>query len=294
MIVTKPMLAGTPDSISDLQYPLLATPKLDGIRCLKIDGKAVTRTFKPVPNTFIREFIEANYPDGVDGEIMVPRNATDSFDTGPIMRQKGEPDFRYHCFDYVEPLAISSLHYQDRMRSLADMKYPRMILVLPTHIENEQELLAFEAKCLANRYEGVMTRQPNGPYKMGRSTVKEQYLLKIKRFVDRDYIILGFQEQMENTNVATKDAFGRSERSTTAAGLVPQNTLGALLVADVITGVEFSIGTGFNDALRQWIWNHRDHFKGECGKYKSQPVGAKDKPRFPVHIGFRDPSDMSE
>lgn len=36
--ITKPMLAGKCERPEDLRFPILATPKLDGIRCLKIVG----------------------------------------------------------------------------------------------------------------------------------------------------------------------------------------------------------------------------------------------------------------
>jgi len=56
--IVKPMLAGKCEQPSALRFPVLATPKLDGIRCLKINGRAVSRSFKPISNTFIREWID--------------------------------------------------------------------------------------------------------------------------------------------------------------------------------------------------------------------------------------------
>jgi len=67
--ITKPMLAGKCEQPEALRFPVLATPKLDGIRCLKIEGRALTRSYKPISNRFAREWIEANLPDGVDGEL---------------------------------------------------------------------------------------------------------------------------------------------------------------------------------------------------------------------------------
>ena len=72
--ITKPMLAGKCERLDALSFPVLATPKLDGIRCLKIDGRALTRSFKPVSNRSTREWIEANLPDGLDGELIVQRH----------------------------------------------------------------------------------------------------------------------------------------------------------------------------------------------------------------------------
>jgi hypothetical protein len=64
--ILKPMLAGKLSSIESAKFPALCTTKLDGIRCLKLDGKCLSRTFKPIPNRYIRTWIEQNLPDGVD------------------------------------------------------------------------------------------------------------------------------------------------------------------------------------------------------------------------------------
>ena len=49
----KPMLAVEAEDFEALTYPLLASYKLDGIRCLiTVDGPR-TRSLKPVPNKYI-------------------------------------------------------------------------------------------------------------------------------------------------------------------------------------------------------------------------------------------------
>jgi DNA ligase-1 len=63
--------------------------------------------------------------------------------------------------------------------------------------------------------------------------------------------------------------------------------LGALKVRDIHSGVEFDIGTGFDDVLRLWVWEHREENMGRLVKYKYFPTGSKDKPRFPTFLGFR-------
>ncbi len=98
--ITKPMLASKCQHPDALSFPVLATPKLDGIRCLKINGRALTRSFKPVSNRFTRGWIEANLSDGLDGELIV-RGTTFSETAGHIGRESGEPDFTFAVFDYV-------------------------------------------------------------------------------------------------------------------------------------------------------------------------------------------------
>ena len=68
--------------------------------------------------------------------------------------------------------------------------------------------------------------------------------------------------------------------------------MGALQVRDVGTGVEFDIGTGFTEGDRLALWAIRDDLAGDVIKYKFFAGGVKDKPRFPVFLGFRDSIDL--
>ena len=173
--IKKPMLAGKCDAAEALSFPVLATPKLDGIRCLKIDGQALTRSFKTISNTFAREWIEANLPDGVDGELML-RGGTFNATASAIGRESGEPDFVFHVFDYVSDGI--DVPYACRVRELERLpQWEHVEKVLPVEIRNADELAAYEEKCVAAGYEGVMVRDPAGPYKCGRSTEREGWLL---------------------------------------------------------------------------------------------------------------------
>ena len=147
---------------------------------------------------------------------------------------------------------------------------------------------------LSEGHEGVMLRSPSSPYKCGRSTLKESYLIKVKPFEDSEAEIVGFEEKMSNRNEATLDELGYKKRSHAQSGLVPVNTLGALIVKDIYTGVTFKIGTGkgLDDTLRKHIWDHRETMLGKIIKYRYQRVGAKDLPRVPSFQGFRHPLDM--
>jgi DNA ligase-1 len=67
----------------------------------------------------------------------------------------------------------------------------------------------------------------------------------------------------------------------------PGNTLGALRVKHPAYEEDFGIGTGFDAAQRDYLWANRDTLLGALVKFKHQPSGAKDKPRFPVYLGIR-------
>lgn len=290
--ITKPMLASKCERPDLLPFPVLATPKLDGIRCLKLGGKALTRSFKPISNRFAREWIEANLPDGVDGELML-RDGTFSETTSAIGRRDGQPDFVFHIFDHV----IGSIDspYHERMTHLAELPDSvRIVKVLPIRIRNVAELVAYEEECIAAGYEGVMVRTPHSPYKCGRSTEREAWLLKIKRFEDAEAVVLEPYEGMTNQNAAEQDAFGRTKRSLAQAGMIGRGELGGFIVRHLSTGVEFRLG--YNHVVggidRVTLWMKRETLIGRVVKFSHQPSGAKEAPRFPKFIGFREAWDM--
>jgi DNA ligase-1 len=296
-MIQKPMLAATLKNIDELNFPVLASPKLDGIRCLKVNGKALTRKFKPVPNKFIRDWLESNLPDGIDGEIMIANATFNQIQSG-VMSEDGEPEFEFHAFDLVTNSCDTP--FETRYKLLQHVKPHQfqehlqpLRLVPHVLINNQEELDAFETQCLAQGYEGVMVRSVKGPYKNGRSTEKESYLLKVKRFADSEAIVTGYDERLHNANEATIDELGHTKRSSHKANMIPDNTLGAFHVKDIHTGQEFKVSTGMDDALRKSIWDNRDSYIGKLVKYKYQPAGQKDLPRFPVFLGFRDERDMS-
>ena len=291
--ITKPMLASRCDEHEELAFPVLATPKLDGIRCLKVGGRALTRSFLPIPNRFVREWIEANLPDGMDGELML-RGGTFSETTSAIGSIDGEPDFVFHVFDYVE--TSTGTPYSERIKALAALPdSDRVVKVLPVEVQGTDDLAAYVRTCLAEGYEGVMVRTPDSPYKCGRSTVKQGYLLKIKRFEDAEAVVVSTYEGMTNQNAAGQDAFGNTKRGLSKAGMVGRGELGGFVVRNLATGVKFRLAynhlAGGIDRVN--LWEKRDGLVGKIVKFSHQPSGAKQAPRFPVFIGFRETWDMS-
>lgn len=299
-MITKPLLAATLEDILTLQFPLLGTPKLDGIRCLNIDGKAVSRKFIDIPNHHIRNWIEAHVPNGMDGEIIIP-GATFNETQSAVMTEEGTPAFTYYIFDYVKD--DINKPYSDRCNDLRewmlswDEKTVRSLVhisvLIPKLITSLEQLVLYEMDAVLDGYEGVMLRKPEGAYKCGRSTLKECILLKWKRMETAEAIVIGFVEQMGNQNEKGRDNLGNAKRSSKKANLVPKATLGCLLVRDVDTGRPFGVGTGFSDELRKEIWNNQALYIDKKITYQFQPHGTKDKPRIPSFKGFRDERDIS-
>jgi len=280
MKILKPMLAARVDDPKHLRFPLLLTPKIDGIRCLKVDGKVLSRSFKPIRNRYIASCL-ATLPDGVDGELIL-RDADFSDSQSGIMSADGRPDFQYCCFDLA-----SDQPYNIRVKSLLTVEAPSWFSPLtPVEAATLDNFSWYEEQCLKQGFEGVMARSPGSPYKFGRSTLREHYLMKLKRYQDSEAVIIGFVEAMENQNDIELDNFGYSKRPGGNAMMFPKGTLGGLLVRD--GDVSFSIGTGFDNALRQRIWDNQSSYLGRVVTYRFQQCGTKDRPRFPSFVAFRE------
>jgi DNA ligase-1 len=287
----KPMLASPAGPV--IPFPMLLSPKLDGIRCLIIDGVACGRSLKSIPNKHVQSLFGRPEFNGLDGELVVGEpTAKDVFQvtSSGVMSIEGKPDVQFYVFDnFLEPGGFSRRLHAAHRRA---QKCGACVCVQHDNVQNINDMEFLEGFYLDEGYEGVMLRHPVGPYKHGRSTTKEGWLLKVKRFVDAEAKVIGYSEAQHNANEAKRNELGQLERSSHKAGKVGKQTLGSLIVQDLKTGVEFDIGTGFTEAQRQLLWAQGDNVMGKVVKYKSQPTGVKNKPRFPVFLGFRDKVDM--
>lgn len=279
------------------RLPLLASDKLDGIRCLHHPELGlVTRTFESIPNDYMRETIERNVPENLDGELCTYHDEActqiKEFNEiqGDVMRKSGTPFFKFVVFDdFTDPKLDLTKRLANASCACLGNKHARYL----SHklVYTIQEVEEAFAQALSAGFEGLMLGAPGGKYKEGRSTLNQLWLAKLKEFLDAEGKIIGFEERMKNTNAKTKSATGHSKRSSAKAGKVGMNTLGALVLST--KWGELRVGSGFDDRTRQNIWNNRSVILGDYVTFKYQPYGAKNKPRFPVFLHFRDPRDMS-
>lgn len=289
----KPML-GASVKIDKLVYPIYMSPKLDGIRVIVKDGQVLSRSGKLIPNLFIQSLFKDYH--GIDGELIVGSPVHPNvfqITTSGVMSIEGTPNIKLYAFDSWNAEGGIDERYT-RLLYITKGSFTANIEIVPqTIINSKEELLKFEEDCLQTGYEGAIIRYPNAKYKNGRSTIKEGALLKLKRFKDSEAIILGMEPLLRNHNEATKNALGHTERSSHKDNMIADDLLGSLHVQDCTTGVEFSIGSGFTEEQRRDIWSRQAELIGSFVKYKYFEVGVKDKPRFPVFLGFRDKRDIS-
>ena len=277
----KPMSGCQLESFEQLRYPVLMSPKLDGIRCLVRNGQAVSRTLKPIPNHHIRGLV-SQLPHGLDGELITMNGLERSYEaTSIVMTHEGEPEFRYEVFDYGYELP-----FQWRLRNASSLELPPFAVVVKhTLVESADEAQRIFDELVASGHEGAMTRSPSGFYKNGRSTPKEQTLVKWKVTEDEEATVIGVEPLESDENLKGFAFLPDLSRS----GKFLLKAVGKL-VCVYDDGAQTRVGTGFTDRQRVEIWERKDEVIAQRARITIKNYGRRkegEAPRHPVFKGFR-------
>lgn len=294
----KPMLAGKA-VLEKLVYPVYATPKLDGIRAMITEDGVMSRNWELIPSKMVQREYGRKQFIGLDGELIYGSPVAPDVYRKTMSACSTADSDRLVTFYAFDRWNAPTLGYAERLKKSWDASIQFVEYKL---CKNEDQLLAEEERRLEEGYEGLILRSPNGLYKYGRSTSREGGMLKFKRFVDSEAVVLEVLEEMENQNEKELNVFGRTKRSSHKENKVGKGRMGKLVVRDLKTDIVSKVGTGFDDKERAWFWKHRrDIEKRGKGltrslaciiKYKYFPIGVKDKPRHPVYLGIREGFDL--
>lgn len=293
--------------LDQLPYPVLMSPKVDGIRVALPDGTPKSRTLKKPPNPYIERSITHALLSGFDAEITVGApNEPGVFQKASTFwkRHNLEQHFNLWVFDDFthpnEPFWDRYRRARARIHTL-EQKKVRVTVNLLEHfwVNSPEELLAEEQRILGNGFEGAIIRCPNGKYKYGRTTLPEMNAFKLKRFIDSTAIILDIEEGFTNTNEAYIAESGYQKRSTHQEGLVPNGRAGHILVRDTMPnnedhqffGVEFYIGSGWDHEFGAELLRNKAKYIGKEIEYKYFAYEAKDAPRHGIFNGIRHATD---
>lgn len=301
----RPMLAAdaTEGEIAErLQKgPLLCSVKIDGIRGMVRNGVLVSRSLKPLPNRYAQKMFGRWEFEGFDGELVEGKSRGEGVMQRAMtgyMAHDGEGDLSFLVFDL---LASDSTSYVERLKFLQD-KFSTFPLETETakvsqlnqsFIRNYDELIERETDAIGLGFEGLILRDPDSPYKHGRSTLKQGWMLKLKRFKDSEAVITGWSPLERNENEAVRDEMGLQRRSSEKGGKREVELLGKFHCRDTSLNWEFSVGSGLDDLQRAQYWAEREQLLGQLLTYKYLPHGSRDAPRHPVFKSLRSPIDMS-
>jgi len=304
-------------NLDKVTWPMWGLFKLDGVRALTVNDKLIGRSGKAFANKVNSAFFSNPLFNGFDGE-MIAGGVTDrgvcNATTSALTTIEGTVETRFHLFDYVVPGYNENAPYYARYEQLharlniIKATYPmlreRLDIVPYTIIANATQALAMEKEAVAQGYEGLILRDPQGPYKFGRCTEKEANYLRLKGFMDAEIVVTGIVEGQHNENEKKQMPNGYSERATIAENMVPNGKVGTIVGTaweDVYFGkgliikkdqlIEISPGK-MPHAEREYYLQNPDAIIGQLAKYKFFPIGMKEKPRFPTFQCLRSRVDM--
>jgi DNA ligase-1 len=273
-----------------LLFPMFVSPKLDGIRAYVQRPYVYSRSNKVIPNMYVQDFF-GNLPP-LDGELVVgdptdnPYNRTQSM----VMSYDKSDDLKFYVFDIVAE-AFQNSPYFLRLEKLKEVGNEKVVIVPQTHVDNLDELLFLEEKFLDQGYEGIIMRNPGGPYKEGRATLKEGIIWKLKRFEPAEGRIVGLEEGMENTNPQIINELGLSSRASFAEGKIPSGMLGTFLVEFEGDIINVSASSFSHEERREFL-KEPEKILGNFLQFKYFKYGIKNAPRQAVALRIRDVRDM--
>lgn len=313
----KPMLASDWNE-TKLRFPLIAQPKIDGVRALNMHGGLTGRSLKLFKNRYTTRFYSSDLFKGFDGELAAESETHPDLcrlTTSALGTIAGEPFTLWWLFDYVTPETVN-LGYLDRYNLLRNYVYSMQstpefeisaghLRVVPLRmVMNLEQLMAVDEEYLNAGYEGTIIRDPNGVHKQGRSTVREGGLLRIKRFVESEAVVEAIVEGQRNGNEAQTNELGYQFRSSHQDNMAPNGLVGSLTCRACATvkdgsrvviseGDQITVSPGNMDhGLRKFYFENQHELLGKTIKFKFFPKGVKDKPRFPTFVTIRAPEDM--
>jgi DNA ligase-1 len=248
------LLAERWDNAADLSGWWMSE-KLDGVRAYWNGKEFISRLGNRflAPDWFVEKFPETP----LDGELWIDRKAFQR--TVSIVRRQDRSDLWREVRFVVFDAPGSGGAFETRMEYLTETlrAQPSEFVrvhehALCTGVDHlREELRRIEA--LGG--EGLMLRQPQSTYEVGRSWT----LLKVKSFLDGEAVVVGHQA-----------GAGRHK-----------GRLGALLV-QLADGTRFSVGTGFSDAERG-----APPPVGSTITFRYQELSDMGVPRFPSYAGRR-------
>jgi DNA ligase-1 len=272
-----------PNIDTEINYPVLASGKLDGVRGCVQEQQLVSRSLKAhTLNRHATSYLSRAIFEGLDGELCLAGESWNNFNANQsaFTTQSGEPKFIWHVFDDISKPFMSAHKRKtlakERAQVLFDLGYP-VFFCEQELIYDPSSLRYMYDKKREEGYEGLILTDPNGLYKHGRSTLKQGTSLKLKPSSDSEALVIDFIELEHNLDAGN---------SIKKENMVPGNMLGALIVR--WNGVMFNIGTGFSLAQRIEIWTNRDKYLNAFATFKYMEVFPDTGiPRSPVFKGFR-------
>lgn len=308
----RPMLGSNePFNLSEIQYPVAVTIKRDGIRAEFINHELLSRELKPIANKQVQELAEPlkEYGFILNSEFYIhtiPFNEHSIFTMThdlssrehsnkikAMLRKEGLTNNYYYYLKLPNNAKFyifdtdKDLGYCDRINWLCTqlpLDNPSFEIVDYLLCYNQTEVEEYFDRIIEEDYEGLVLRKPDGKYKHGRATKREQTFLKLKPILNLQATCIGFTERLANTNISFINEVGLLEKRNTVDN--KENTgIAATIIADYM-GNELKITLTGTEEYRRYIFENQNEFINKQIQFKGMLYGSKKLPRHPVFLKF--------
>lgn len=280
--------------IKDMKFPLIASFKLDGIRCIFKDGEMLTCSLKYFSNIQIinrfNHFSKLSKERNLilDGELRA-KSLTFNELSGLIRSDDAAipEDLIFYCFDVVQNENFGKDFIIRVLDTGVASQFPYGERIEQVLIDDPKDIPEMLKRALDDKCDGLILRNPKGYYKCGRCTVKQAIIYKLKPFRTFDAKIIGIIQATKVREGAEKkiNELGRSVTSKKKDDRILIEKAAAFLV--MYEGKKLKVTIAMTDEEKEDIWKNQMNFIGKYVEYKGMLVGAKDLPRHSTTIRMR-------
>lgn len=267
-----PMLANQfTQKKSEVKYPCLVQPKLDGVRCIVVGNRLYSRNGNLFPTLeHIKRELEFNTDNLIlDGELYTDDINFEKI-VGLVRKSKKSPEeeidslkIYLNVFDFID----SNLTCEQRINKLNEffeknknLKYLKKVKT--EECKSEEEVMKFLDKYTQEGYEGLIIRNKSGKYA---ENARSNDLLKLKKFIDEEFEIIDY----------TTPNIGKE------VGCV-------IWICKTKEGKKFNVRPSGNYKERKNLYRNAKKYIGKMLTVRYQELTNGKVPRFPVGVAIRD------
>jgi len=293
MVQFKPTLFPNekPD-LNKIKFPLLASTKLDGIRCIFKDGQMLSRSLKEIPNKQLQDKFKnlkeysLKYNMILDGEIygerMTFQQITHYVMTDDLESEILPENLKFYCFDALSNMN-TEIDFTHRIKSIP--LFENLVSVKQVIVNSKVDVDNMFDDVIASGFEGIILKNPFSKYKFGRFTLKSGDGFKVKPYETFDAEVIGIEERFENLNESMTNELGHSFKRNTIDAKKGTGLAATFIVK--YNNEEQRVCITGTEEFRRNIWNNKKDFIGKWIEYKGMVLGSVNKIRHPVYLRMR-------
>ena len=257
----KPMPASLYDP-AKAAFPCLVQPKLNGVRCL-FDGKTARTRNGNQHIKAVQSLLSGIITGGavLDGELYADGWSFEQIVSAVKKDQPLTAKLHYYVYDAIFEDDPSFTERYERLEKIVAANPATPLVLLRTlPCKDEDQLHVNHDSFKQDGFEGLIYRSSKGRY----SSKPTPNLMKLKSFIDSEFIIMGFDE-----------GTGR------CAGT-------PIFLCQSENGRKFRVSMKGTLDYRRRLWAQRESLIGKPLTVKYQDITPRGAPRFPVGLAIRD------